>query len=215
MDKVFDLRFSAPVGVMIFFIFLFSPSSFILLVMSLSKFSWIISFTVILGIGFIISSLANFYTVKFKKFLPNESDSQLKKAFGENRPEFVKNNDARELANWMVLDSKRRFGSDFISNQIQKRWNFAMLNLNCFVAVILGFIVTIILSCFCILSFPGCVYFIVYLAMIIAFISLFWHSSEIARLSVLEMERILSLIGDKGIIDRSHTDYFEKDNVQK
>ena len=154
IDKILDIRFLAPVGIMLFFIFLFSPESFLLLVSSQSDVSWIVSIVGVLGIGFMISSVTEFYIRWRKKYL-GEYKYELKELF---HLEKVKREEtARELATWIVLDTEsKRTDKSGIPDQIHKRWNMAMANFNAALGAILGLIIAYSLVYSGKLQFPAC-----------------------------------------------------------
>ncbi len=142
VDKILDIRFTAPVGIMVFFIFLFSPSEFINRAQDLTAISWVVNLIGVLGMGFMISSIVNFISVKCLDYL----------------------NPVLELQIWRNLAKERCIGED-VPNQVHKRWNISMANYNVVVGIILAPAIAYILKFPC----PSLWYYITLLVFLLLF----------------------------------------------
>ncbi len=151
VDRIFNFRFLVPPSLMIFLIFLFSPSGFVHLVNPLRDMQWLggaIGVIGILSVGFLISSITYFLVKQSLNIINPECAPSYKKIFKLGEFDDKKNIAALELGSWMTLDR-----IDVIANrnlhvidQVHKRWNMAMANYNCFFAVLFSiYIITILL----------------------------------------------------------------------
>lgn len=196
MDRILDIRFLAPVGIMIFFIFFFSPSSFINYTKELSDFNLLVGTVGILGIGFMISSITERW-IRFRNLQLPDYDYKFE-ILGIKDPKHKM--DASELASWIVLNEEAdRYKNDkgHLPSQIHKRWNMAMANYNAFLGTFLGFVIALLLVGTQHLTKPGSYWLALYMIIWIFFILVFWRNGRVARLSVLRMDSLLAIRNNK------------------
>lgn len=176
---------------MVFFIFLFSPTSFLLLIGSLHKISWIVGTVAILGLGFMISSITEFVIRSLCGHLSGY-DYNLQGLF--NNISSNEKRSASELAIWVTLDleNERYKNGSGIPNQIHKRWSMAMANLNAAAATIIGTIIALLLAQYHWLSPPGCNWILLDVGTLLTFSGVFFSNGMRALDSVSAMNRLLA-----------------------
>lgn len=189
IEKILDIRFIAPVGIVIFFAFIFSPVNFLILIISLSKTSWLVGVVGVLGLGFMISSITE-YIIRTRRLYLSKHGYGFETIFNLSKPE--DENVASELATWIVLDAEGKHNETGIPSQIHKRWHFAMANFNAAIGVALGFIFALVLN------FNGCLaqnsscWYMFYVSICLFFVCIFYSNGNNARLSVLAMDDLLA-----------------------
>jgi hypothetical protein len=186
-DKLVDFRFLAPPGIMILVVSLFSPKEFGDLVKSISSESWAFGLFGLLGVGFVISSVTQFFVTIFKAAVPRHK-YKLMKIFETDQ--MIKNTlSARELATWMTMDKEK---SLHIQEQIHKRWSMAMANYNVAVAIIFGGILALILKHFNIYrSIEDNQKTALWISLLLLFFFIF--NGVRANMSVLKMDELLAI----------------------
>jgi len=155
MEKIFDIRFLVPPVVTLFFVFFFSPSHFLELLQGYDQYESLKILTVgsltILAFGILISSVVHLILVVCLNRRSSNYDLDEIEIISEhflreekldpfNRP---KNLDALELASWLIAEHV----SDYVKEQINKRWQWAMAGFNLVGAVILAFIIVFFEHC--------------------------------------------------------------------
>ncbi len=210
MEKIFDLRFVVPPTLFLGLVLIVSPQWSFDLLKGLN----FASFTSLLGIavltlGFIISSIVQVfvnlnkltvgYTEKeekilkelFKdraineKYLQGESDKVCPYlGFNKDNNINVWNSD---LASWFMAGK----AGEYIKNQIDKRWQMAITNFNCFTASVLAYFVIIYLAKFYPPFLPKANLFM-YLGLFPVFLMpLFYYLGKNCLKSVRTMDKIL------------------------
>ena len=174
LEKIFDIRFTAPVGIMVLFVFLFSPKDFICLMESLSGVSWVLSITGVLGLGFMISSLGDILS-RSKYFYYLEDPK-------------------KELEIWRTLDyqNKENREKSCIPDQIYKRWSIGVANLNAFFGIIFGLTITIILVLTDYFKSISCYWYILCVCVSILFLIIFFKQGKKSIEEVKKMNELLA-----------------------
>lgn len=149
-DKLIDLRFLIPPGILILLLYLLLPQEFAPLEADKSPLFWVVGVTGIFAIGFLISSFSEFvFTELFGGKTNPDCDSDYK-AIKEVKNLFVETDKekARELSVWFLFGKM----GESVNTQMHKRWSMAHTNLNSFVAICFAWLVALWVSgCFCVL----------------------------------------------------------------
>jgi hypothetical protein len=149
-EKVFDFRFLAPPSIIVFLVFVYSPSNFVKFIDSLNI-SWLtgtlIGTTGILAVGFFISNLTYFLVKFFLGIIDRRCTPLYAELFKLEEFNNPNNITALELGDRMALDiiDKEANNNSQIIDQAEKRWGMALANFNCFVASCISVIVVICL----------------------------------------------------------------------
>ncbi|QQG45172.1 MAG: hypothetical protein HYW89_04205 [Candidatus Sungiibacteriota bacterium] len=196
-EKIIDIRFIAPVGIMVFFVFIFSPANFVEITSSFLSINWIASIVGVLGVGFIISSITHFLTRIFLGEPIGKYPHDLEKIFKlkqEDPPKTKNPIAATELAIWINLGLEEKESGKGVADQIHKRWNMAEANFNAAMAVFGGVAIAIILTLMNggRLHFPSCYWFIAYFIFAFFLFCIFIFNGKKARKSVLDMGDLLA-----------------------
>jgi len=202
-EKVFNFRFLVPPSLTIFLIFILSPGSFAeFLKPRQEELSWLtgaIGIAGILSLGFIISTVANFIFGS-KDAAEKKCAAHYKQIFTLDEFADTKNTAALELGSWMVLDQidVKAQRNRHIIDQIHKRWNMAMANYNCAIALMLAMAVEIFLFLHKIYFKPDPSWImIVYCAVVAVLAIIFLWNADRNRKSVLFMDLILAKFLEK------------------
>jgi len=180
MDKIFDLKFIVPPTLFFCFVFIINPYLFSCLFESLD-YALAIFASIILVLGFIISSLTCFilniighpYEKDFKR-----SEHKLKRILIWDKP-----NMNRELEEWR----KNTKEGDFICNQIQKRWDMAIVNFNSSLALFFSFLV----GSYLYLNYSSNLNLFIWIILEILFLWIFLRNGFRAYLGVYDLEKII------------------------
>jgi len=194
--NVFDIRFLAPVGILFLVIFMFSPVSTYKLLIHGKSLDWVVGLFIALAIGFIISSIANFIIR-----ISNSHLSRFRYNFKDIFKLNVEPNDkktAEELSSWLIVEQERKRVKDSKApEQIYKRWNVAMANYNCALAIVIGWAISFFIPNPSYSSYPNYIY--AYYLILLLFLIVFIYNGEDARRSVLKMDKLLAIRNEKFI----------------
>ncbi len=206
MEKIFDLRFIVPPTLFLGLIFMSGSKWFLCHLQPLLQLKDVGILIGIFGsfglltLGFIISSITNIFVRYYKLTATYEqSEEKVLKDYFKNRDKYNShsgflefNKETKEnlcnceIASWIMANKAGKY----VRDQIDKRWNVAMVNFNCFVASLLSFFTLVILK----ICHFGChisihFYFSYIFTIILMFI--FVYSGQDALHSVRTMDKIL------------------------
>ena len=176
MEKIFDLKFIVPPILAILFVFITDPIRYLSRVDN--PYDALLSATIILAFGFLISTIANsIVNISHKR-------DTLKECL-EKKGVKTKNESEREFISWKAESQYSKEDNGFIESQISKRWGMAIANFNCAISLCLIIILAFI--------FNGKLFFPIdwWWILTISFFCLFSLNSFLLYKSVKELDVIL------------------------